>query len=137
MSTDKASRWLTLGLGHRVDNNGRLHHTSMTPAPSRKPARALSRRGAWARWVTPVNRRAAMWLPKQGQHDEQTPTVFSAGAFAQASAPAAPAAPAAASPAPAASAPAAGEAKKTQHKKKKKHDHRPKMQDKSAYGAGN
>ena len=63
--------------------------------------------------------------------------VFSAGAFAQASAPAAPApaAPAAA-PAPAASAPAAGEKKAHHHKKKKKRDHRPKQQDKSAYGVG-
>ncbi|CAJ0812224.1 hypothetical protein LMG19087_01366 [Ralstonia wenshanensis] len=61
-------------------------------------------------------------------------TVFSAGAFAQASAPAA--APAPAAPAPAASAPAAGEKPTQLHKKKKKRDHRPKHQDKSAYGVG-
>jgi Ni/Co efflux regulator RcnB len=62
--------------------------------------------------------------------------LFSAGAFAQASAPAAPAAPAA-TPAPAASAPATGEKNAHHHKKKKKRDHRPKQQDKSAYGVGN
>ena len=62
--------------------------------------------------------------------------VFSAGAFAQASAPAAPAAPAAA-PAPAAAAPAAGEKKAHHHKKKKKkHDHRPKLQNPSEFGKG-
>ena len=63
-------------------------------------------------------------------------TVFSAGAFAQASAPAQAPAPAAAAPAPAASAPAAGEKAMQHHKKKKKRDHRPKHQDKSAYGVG-
>ena len=61
--------------------------------------------------------------------------LFSVGVFAQASAPAAPVVPAA-TPAPAASAPAAGEKKAHHHKKKKNRDHRPKQQDKSAYGVG-
>ena len=99
--------------------------------------------GVGAQWVTlhpiPVAPQTSLFYKDNTMNKllaALVATVFSAGAFAQASAPAAAPAPAAAAPAPAASAPAAGEKATQLQKKKKKRDHRPKHQDKSAYGVG-